>query len=280
MVQTAPEEHPDAAPAPARPRPVRPGADGAVTPRGSRSTSTRRVDRGRTAGRRAAGVEPAADLLLLNDGDLTYAKIRLDAAPPPRCRPMLPLAAPTRWPGRWSGPRRSTRCATASGRWTTWSRWCVAALPAETGGASSSRTCCAPDADGLVDRYLRRRPARAAALRPRRGRPADRAARRRAAPAAVTAARRGPWLHRAPDRPTRARLRGLARRPGRPGRLWRRRRPALDDAVPAGRRWARPAPAEIDAEAARDRSATGAEQAARCRAALPRPGGQGARLAA
>jgi aminopeptidase N len=91
VVQTAPEEHPVL-----RPHRLQVGlydraADGSVTLR-------RRVeadldpdtDHGRTPLSTLAG-EPAADLLLVNDGDLTYAKVRLDDASRDAIPMILPL---------------------------------------------------------------------------------------------------------------------------------------------------------------------------------------------
>ena len=66
---------PDAAPAPHRHRPVRRGRRPPGPPLARRGRHPRREHRDRRPGR-----PEAADLLLLNDGDLTYAKIRLDEA--------------------------------------------------------------------------------------------------------------------------------------------------------------------------------------------------------
>ena len=95
-------------------------ADGHVLRRsGSRSTSTRRRPHRRY--RRWPASRPA-DLLLLNDGDLTFAKVRLDDDDPRRGWPTCcrALARPA-GPRRACGPRRWTPSATASGRSPTWS---------------------------------------------------------------------------------------------------------------------------------------------------------------
>jgi aminopeptidase N len=91
VVQTAPERHPTL-------RPHRLGVG--LYDRGADGTVTRRrridvdldpaVDGGRTVVPELAG-EKAADLLLLNDGDLTYAKIRLDDASVAAVPMILPL---------------------------------------------------------------------------------------------------------------------------------------------------------------------------------------------
>ena len=79
------------------------------------------ADGGRTALPELTG-EPAAGLLLPNDGDLTFAKLRLDPASADAVRQRAAADWPTRWPGRCSGARRSTRSPTASGRSPTWWR--------------------------------------------------------------------------------------------------------------------------------------------------------------
>ncbi|OJF11589.1 aminopeptidase N [Couchioplanes caeruleus] len=91
LVQTAPQEYPTL-------RPHRlciglydHGADGVVTRRRLVEVEVDpEVDGGRTPVPELAG-EPAADLLLVNDGDLTFAKVRLDAASADAVPLMLPL---------------------------------------------------------------------------------------------------------------------------------------------------------------------------------------------
>jgi aminopeptidase N len=91
IVQTAPADHPTL-------RPHRLGiglydhrADGTVVCRRRLEVDVDpAVDGGRTPVADLAG-EPAADLLLLNDGDLTYAKIRLDDASMAAVPLLLPL---------------------------------------------------------------------------------------------------------------------------------------------------------------------------------------------
>ena len=132
----------DAAAAPARRRPLRPAPTAVrCCAGGSRSTWIRRVDGGRTPVPALTG-EPAADLLLLNDGDLTYAKVRLDddsAAAVPLVLPVLArLAGPRGGLGRDAGRGR----ATASARSPSWSRWSWPRCRSRP-RSSSSRTCCA-----------------------------------------------------------------------------------------------------------------------------------------
>ncbi|HEY7274167.1 MAG TPA: aminopeptidase N [Actinoplanes sp.] len=91
IVQTAPEDHPTL-------RPHRLGiglydhrADGTVVCRRRLEVDVDpAVDGGRTEVADLTG-EPVADLLLLNDGDLTYAKIRLDDGTVAAVPPLLPL---------------------------------------------------------------------------------------------------------------------------------------------------------------------------------------------
>jgi aminopeptidase N len=91
IVQTAPADHPTL-------RPHRLGiglydhrADGTVVCRGRLEVDVDpAADGGRTPVADLVG-EPAADLLLLNDGDLTYAKIRLDDASMAAVPLLLPL---------------------------------------------------------------------------------------------------------------------------------------------------------------------------------------------
>ena len=72
-----------------------------------------KTDDGRTVLAGLAG-EPAAAVLLPNDGDLTFAKIRLDPASADAVPLLLP-GMPTRWPAHCCGARRRTPRPTASG---------------------------------------------------------------------------------------------------------------------------------------------------------------------
>ncbi|MEU5784813.1 aminopeptidase N [Micromonospora lupini] len=257
VVQTAPESHPVL-----RPHRIGVGryaADGTV--RRAEVDLDPAVDGGRTVLGELTG-EPAAQLLLLNDGDLTFAKVRLDPASADAVALVLPgLAAPLTRALLWSealdavtdGERPVSGLVDLM----------VAALPAET------EVIIAEDvltlSRSLVDRYLDPL-ARSAAL----ARVAlacrqllDGA---KAGESLQLAAARG-WIAATTD--TDLLVGWLAGRD-----------------VPAGLkvdaelRWAvlrrlvvlgAAGEAEIAAEAAADVSSTGAERAARCRAALPDP---------
>ena len=80
--------------------------------------STRPSDGGTHPGTGAAGTSRPADLLLLNDGDLTFAKVRLDPASADSVPDAAARAAPTRWPGRCCGahPGRGGRRGAARRR--------------------------------------------------------------------------------------------------------------------------------------------------------------------
>ncbi|MEV4757976.1 aminopeptidase N [Micromonospora sp. NPDC049559] len=213
-----------------------------------------------------AGV-PAADVLLLNDGDLTFAKVRLDPASTaavPRVLPALtdPLARALLWRETLDAVTDAERpVADLVGLVLT-------ALPAER------EVIVVEDVLGLggslIDRYLDA-PARAEALRqvahacerllaatPASDDPESRSLRLAAVRGLIAAGddtdRLGGWLagHAVPE--------GIA--------------------VDAELRWAvlnrlavlgAVGAPEIDAELAADRSAAGAERAAQCRAALPDP---------
>ena len=264
---------PDAAPAPDRPRP---GYD--VDDAGVLRSDRAEVDLDpatRPTGVPALPAQPAAELLLLNDGDLTYAKVRLRR---PRRRPPCPDPAAARRP---AGPRgglgaRWTPCATPSGRSTEPGRAAGAALPAETEVAiveDGLLRCAATSVEPLP------RPADAAGggCRVRSARcgrllvdaPPGRAPASSPRPAGLISTRR----------PTRTAA-GLARRRGLPDGPGGRRRPALARScyrLVGARRVDRAS--EIDAELAarpqRDGRAVGGPMPGRA----ARPGGQARRLA-
>jgi aminopeptidase N len=91
VVQTAPEEYPTLRPHKIGVGLYDRGADGVVKRRRLLEVDIDpAVDGGRTPLPELTG-EPAADLLLVNDGDLTYAKIRLDDASADAVPQILPL---------------------------------------------------------------------------------------------------------------------------------------------------------------------------------------------
>ncbi|WP_430782245.1 aminopeptidase N [Actinoplanes sp. G11-F43] len=257
VVQTAPEAYPT-------PRPHRIGvglydrtADGTVVLRARHDVELAAT--GRTVLTALTG-QPAADLLLLNDGDLTYAKIRLDedsAAAVPELLPRLDdsLARAVIWASVLDSVVDGERPVTELAGLV------LAALPAESEVAVIEDVLRATR--GLVDRYTtaQTRPAVLATL----AEAADRllavapagdsrqlAAARGLIGATVDADRLRGWLAGAnvPD--------GLA--------------------VDADLRWlihyrlailGEIGAEVIEAELANDRSATGEQWAARCRAARP-----------
>ncbi|MBQ0895625.1 aminopeptidase N [Micromonospora sp. U56] len=255
LVQTAPDAHPVL-------RPHRVGV-GRYAPDGT----VRRIevdldpdtDKGRTELTALVG-EPATGLLLPNDGDLTFAKIRLDAASAdavPLVLPGLPdpLARALLWGEALDAARDGERPVAAV------VALIAAALPAET------EVIIAEDvltlSRGLIDRYLDPL-ARDAALLRVAG----------ACAALLAGAPAGGSLQLAAAR-------GLIAASTDTGLLagW-----LAGDGVPEGLavdtdlRWAlllrlvvlgAAGEPEIAAQAAADRSATGAERAACCRAALP-----------
>lgn len=219
------------------------------------------VDRGRTVLTDLSG-QVAARLLLPNANDLTYAKIRLDPASAdavPLVLPRLadPLARALLWGAVLDAAIDGERPVPALVQLTT------AALPAETEVVIVEEVLAM--SRSLIDRYLAPL-AREAALA--RLAVAARQLLDTAPPGGSLqlAAVRG-WVAVTDD--VNQLSRWLDGRVGPPGL-------ALD----AELRWAvlgrlvalgAASAAEIAAEAAADRSATGAEQAARCRAALPDP---------
>jgi aminopeptidase N len=260
IVQTAPEQYPTL-------RPHRLGLG--LYDRTAAGTVSRRrlieldldpaVDGGRTVVTELAG-ERAADLLLLNDGDLTYAKIRLDAdsvAGVPMILPLLDdsLARAVIWAATLDavvdGERPVAELVTQV----------LAALPVETEVVIVEDVL--RQTRGLVDRYSppETRPAalemvaqacdRLLAAAPKAG-SRQLAAARGLIGATVDATRLRGWLD-GDDVPD-----GLA--------------------IDTDMRWlilyrlvvlGAAGPEAIDAELARDRSATGEQWAARCHAALP-----------
>ncbi|MEV6601607.1 aminopeptidase N [Actinoplanes sp. NPDC051346] len=91
LVQTAPEEFPTLRPHKLCVGLYDHGADGVVTRRRLLEVEVDPLgDDGRTPLPELTG-EPAADLLLVNDGDLTYAKVRLDEASADAVPMLLPL---------------------------------------------------------------------------------------------------------------------------------------------------------------------------------------------
>ncbi|WP_446210986.1 aminopeptidase N [Micromonospora sp. IBSANI012] len=255
LVQTAPDAHPVL-------RPHRVGV-GRYAPDGTvhrlEVDLDPDTDKGRTELTALIG-EPATGLLLPNDGDLTFAKIRLDAASAdavPMVLPGLgdPLARALLWGEALDAARDGERPVAAVVALIT------AALPAET------EVIIAEDvltlSRGLIDRYLDPLAREAALLRVAG-----------ACAALLAGAPAGGSLQLAAAR-------GLIAASTDTGLLagW-----LAGDGVPEGLavdtdlRWAlllrlvvlgAAGEPEIAAQAAADRSATGAERAACCRAALP-----------
>jgi aminopeptidase N len=242
-------------------------------------------DHGQPARRVAVELDPAADggrtpvpalvgtapgrLLLLNDGDLTYAKVRLDPADPAALAEILPtLTDPLARVLVWGAAMDACRDAELEPAAFVW--LAATALPAETTVATFEEVL-AFARDVVVNQYLPVRDRKAGL-----GTLADLClvALRQAPPGSglQLAAARG--LVSCTGAPDAARLAGWLA-----GGL-------AGDGVPAGLvvgpdlRWAalnrlvvlgRAGEAEIAAEQALDGSAEGAEHAARCRAALADP---------
>ena len=210
---------------------------------------------------------PEADLLLVNDGDLTYAKIRLDPASLARLTGTLPatgdrLTRALLWGAAWDMTRDSELPA------TEFLGLCAAALPREDDVAIFARVV-EYAVDHAIDRYL-----------PPGERPAARQSLAAACRAALAGAQPGSGRQLVAAR-------GLIRCAGQADAGWMRS--WLDDpaAAPAGLvidrelRWALHeqlaaqgalSAEEIAAEYAGDRTLTGATHAARCRALRPDPG--------
>ncbi len=259
VVQTAPEHHPTLRPHRLALGLYDHGGDGTVTRRRRIELDIDPAAGARTPVPELAG-ERAADLLLLNDGDLTYAKVRLDERATAAVPLMLPslddsLARAVIWAAMLDavvdGERPVAELVTLV----------LAALPMETDVVIVEDVL--RTTRGLVDRYSGpdTRPAALELL----AQSCDRLL--AASPAGGSrqlAAARG--LIGATTET--ARLRGWLAGDGVPEGL----------AVDADLRWlilyrlvvlGAVGPAEIDAEFDRDRSATGEQFAARCRAAVP-----------
>jgi aminopeptidase N len=260
IVQTAPESYPTLRPHRLGVGLYDHGADGAVVCRRRIEVDLDpAVDGGRTPVPELTG-EKAADLLLLNDGDLTYAKIRLDDASMAAVPLVLPvlddsLARAVIWAATLDavvdGERPVSELVTQL----------LAALPNEREVVIVEDVL--RTTRGLVDRYSTPE-TRPVALE-------------------MIAQACSRMLAAAPPGGSRqlAAVRGLIGASVDVGRL----RGWLDgDEVPPGLavdtdlRWSilyrlvvlgAAGPAEIDAEFDRDRSATGEQSAARCRAAVP-----------
>ncbi|MGB2571803.1 aminopeptidase N [Micromonospora citrea] len=255
VVQTAPEAYPVL-----RPHRVGVGryaADGTVTR--IEVDLDPDVDKGRTELAELVG-EPATGLLLPNDGDLTFAKIRLDPASADVVPMVLPgltdqLARALLWGETLDAARDGERPVTAL------VSLIAAALPAETEVIIAEEVLGL--SRGLIDRYLDPLAREAALLRVAG-----------ACAALLAGAPAGGSLQLAAAR-------GLIAASTDTGLLagW-----LAGDGVPEGLavdadlRWAlllrlvvlgAAGEPEIAAEAAADRSAVGAERAACCRAALP-----------
>ncbi|MDG4764820.1 aminopeptidase N [Solwaraspora sp. WMMD406] len=267
LVQTAPDSHPVL-------RPHRIGlglfdagttADQPVTRRGRLAVDLEPdVDGGRTLVPELVG-EPAADLLLLNDGDLAYAKVRLDPASAAALPAMLPgisdpLARALSWTATLDAVRDAQRPVAAL------ADLIERALPAETAVVIVEDVLRL--SRSIIDRYAH---------------PADRPALR--ARLAAACAR---LLAAAPEGGSvrLAAARGVIAASGDADVLrgWLAGR-----AVPAGivvdaeLRWSllyrlavlgEVGTSDVDAELGRDRSAAGEQWAAKCRAALPDAAGK------
>ena len=221
--------------------------------------------------------EQQPDLLLLNDGDLTYAKIRLDERSLATVVDGLgtlddSLARALCWGAAWDMTRDAemTRAPTSS-------RWCCATSAARPTRSASAGSRCTPRRRSTSTPH----PATA----PRCGRRWERGLRellhgRRARQRPPADLR--PGLRRARRTPTRrsADLAGPARRLARARRPRGRHRPALGAGHRAGQAPARADEARIDEELARDNTISGQEHAAAARAVAPDRRGQGRGLGA
>jgi aminopeptidase N len=262
VVQTAPPEHPTLRPHRLGLGLYDRGPGGGVLRRRIEVDLDPAVDAGRTPVPELSG-EPAADLLLVNDGDLTFAKVRLDdrsAAAVPQMLPLLDdsLARAVVW--------AATLDAVIDGERPVADlvALVLTALPAETDVVVVEDVLALTRS--LVDRYLE---------------PATRSA---ALALLAQACERLLAVASPGDSRQLAAARGLIGATADTARL----RGWLAGAdVPAGLavdtdlRWlilhrlvvlGAAGPEQIAAESARDRSATGEQWAARCSAALPDPG--------
>jgi aminopeptidase N len=222
------------------------------------------ADHGRTPVPALSGTRAGA-VLLVNDDDLTYAKMRLtdtELAALPTLLPAVaePLARTMLWSAAWDATRDAELAP------TSFLELVVAGLPAETDLAVFDQVISFA-AGVTVGQYLTE-PQRAPAL----------AALASACARVLAAAAPGSGLQLAAGR-------GLTRCAG-TGEVATLRGWLAGDSVPDGLavdaelRWAilrrlvvlgAAGEADIDAESERDRSAHGAEHAARCRAAVPEP---------
>ena len=207
---------------------------------------------------------PAADLLLLNDGDLSYAKVRLDAISLGEVATTLPaitdsLARALVWGAIWDATRDGEITA------DDFLDVCVAGLPTESDVAVFA-TVLGFASGFAVDRYVMPE-----------NRIADRARLAGACRAAFDASRPGEGRQLAAAR-------GLIRCAGADDVEWMRRWLDRPQTAPDGivvdteLRWlllgrlaafGAASAADIDEEFGRDRTATGAEHAAHCRALRP-----------
>jgi aminopeptidase N len=223
-------------------------------------------DGGRTPVPELTG-EPAADLLLVNDGDLTFAKVRLDDASLRAVPLLLPsLADPLARAVLWSSVLDTVRDGEAPVADLV--ALVLAAIPAETEVVVVEDVLTLTAT--LLDRYLGPQT-----------RPAAQALVAQACDRLLAASPPGGSLQLAAARglitatSDAARLRGWLDGTGVPTGL----------AVDAELRWSilyrlavlgAVESSFLDAEADRDRSAAGAHRAARCRAALPDPAAKAA----
>jgi aminopeptidase N len=257
IVQTAPTSHPTL-----RPHRVGVGVyrDGSLRRRVEIDLDPT-IDNGRTAVSELVGTEPG-ELLLVNDGDLTYAKIRFDDASRANLGRVLPrLTDPLARALVWAAAADAVRDADMPA--SEFVELCAWALPAET-ELPIFRDVVRFATASVVDRFL-----------PPQSQPRARTTLAKACLAALESAEPGGGRQLVAAR-------GLLASAGPPdvGRL----RSWLGGEAPPGLevdaevRWAilgqlavlgAVREAEIEAEYERDRTAQGAEHAARCRASLP-----------
>ena len=223
------------------------------------------ADGGRTVPPELAGSRPGR-LLLLNDGDLTYAKIRFDPASRAALAGVLPaLADPLARAVVWAA--------------VTWTRHRDAELPAVEFMALADGRAAGRERGGVFEGTLRFARDVVAKKLPAAGRAPGgpgRAGRRLPPGAAQGGAGRQPPARRGPrPGPVRRagrgrRARRLAHRPGRAAGAHGGSGSTVDGALPVGRH--RRGGRSGDRGRVRARSQrTGAQHAARCRAAIPDP---------
>jgi len=268
IVQTAPSEYPTL-----RPHRIAVGVyhDGSLRQRVEVDLDPT-IDAGRTNVAELIGV-PAGDFLLLNDGDLTYAKIRFDEASRAGLTTVLPsLADPLARALAWAAAADAVRDAEVPA--TEFVALCAAGMPVETTPSvlqdlvrfATSRLVDARfPHTGVVDRFL-----------PAEAQPAARATIATALLSAMDAAPPGGGIQLIAAR-------GFISSAG-PEDVFRLRGWLDGSDIPTGlevdaeMRWTvlgrlavlgAVGENDIEAEYERDRSASGAEHAARCRAARP-----------